>query len=178
MLSEWYGYHWHSAEEELEKARQRLAEEESRVATARETHARAQQEYAQYRERLNALRARLTAWQRQSADLHTRRESVSLDLAVLDERRRSLAALQSSLQSERAAAETDGQLARERFAELERETARLDAELEEARGHLRLRKRALRLRLLRSSPTPDSRPAIDDRPLDSTSPLLPHCTLE
>ncbi len=136
VLTEWYGYHWHSAEEELERTRQHLAEEEAHVTAARETHSRAQEEYGQYRERLNALRAKLTAWQRQSADLHTRRESVSLDLAVLDERRRSLAALQTSLQGERATAETDGQLARQRFTELEKETERLQAELDEARGHL------------------------------------------
>ncbi len=136
VLSEWYGYHWHSSEEELEKTRQRLSEEEARVSAARATHSKAQEEYGQYRERLNGLRARLAAWQRQSADLHTRRESVSLDLAVLDERRRSLAALLTSLQNERATAETDGRLAHERFAELEKETERLHAELDEARGRL------------------------------------------
>src|SRR5512144_2631156 len=146
VLSEWYGYHWHSAHEGLERARQRLAEEEAHVAAAAATHARAQEEYSQYRERLNALRSKLTAWQRQSADLHTRRESVSLDLAVLDERRRSLATLQASLQGERAAAETDGQLARERFAELEQETSRLQAELEEAGGHLRDAQQSLEAR--------------------------------
>ena len=146
VLSEWYGYHWHSAQEEFEKARQRLAEEETHVAAAAATHGKSQEEYSQYRERLNALRSKLTAWQRQSADLHTRRESVSLDLAVLDERRRSLATLQASLQGERAAAETDGQLARERFAELEQETSRLQAELEEARGHLRDAQQSLEAR--------------------------------
>ncbi len=136
VLREWYGYHWHSAHEELEQERQKLAAEELRVNEAREAHAMAQAEYGQFRDRLNALRAKLTAWQRQSADLHTRRESVSLDLAVLDERRRSLAALQASLQGERAAAASDSELARERFAELEQEAARLEAELEEARGKL------------------------------------------
>src|SRR5512140_835261 len=136
VLREWYGYHWHSAQEELEKERQKLTTEEERVNQAQATHREAQTEYGRYRDRLNVLRAKLTAWQRQSADLHTQRESVSLDLAVLDERRRSLAALQTSLLGERAAATTDSELARERFAELEREAARLEGEIAEARGKL------------------------------------------
>ncbi len=143
VLREWYGYHWHSAQEELEKQGQTLAAEEQRVSEARETHAKAQSEYAQFRDRLNVLRAKLTAWQRQSADLHTRRESVSLDLAVLDERRRSLNALQTSLQGERAAAASDSELARARFAELEQEAGRLEGELEEARGKLQQAQKTL-----------------------------------
>ncbi len=146
VLSEWYGYHWHSAQEELESARQRLALEESRAAEAREAHQKRQEEYSQFRERLNVLRAKLTSWQRQLSDLHTRRESVSLDLAVLDERRRSLAALQSSLQNERQAAATDSDLARQRFSELEQDAARLQAELDEARGHLQEAQQALQSR--------------------------------
>src|SRR5512141_2765305 len=62
VLREWYGYHWHSAHEEVERTRQRLAQEEAKVADARETHEKAQAEYGQYRERLNVLRAKLTAW--------------------------------------------------------------------------------------------------------------------
>ncbi len=92
------------------------------------------------------LRAKLTAWQRQSSDLHTRRESVSLDLAVLDERRRSLAALQTSLLNERAAAASDSELARQRFAELERETSRLEGELAKARGELEVAQLSLEAR--------------------------------
>src|SRR5512140_3747138 len=42
VLQEWYGYHWHSAEEELERTGQHLQEEEAKVAAARETHAKAQ----------------------------------------------------------------------------------------------------------------------------------------
>ena len=58
---------------------------------------------------------------------------MSLDVAVLDERRRSLASLQSTLLSEQESAATDGEMARQRFAELEQEGARLQLELEEAR---------------------------------------------
>jgi chromosome segregation protein len=146
VLLEWYGYHWHSAEQALTKARAQEANEEARVAEAREAHLKKQGEYSQFRERLNELRAKLAAWQRQSSDLHTRRESVSLDLAVLDERRRSLEALRSSLVSEHEAAASDGELARQRFADLEQEAARLQAELDEAGVGLQNAQQALQAR--------------------------------
>src|SRR5512143_2184592 len=63
VLREWYGYHWHSAQEQLEKEREMLSAGEQHVSEARETHTKAQAEYSQYRDRLNALRAKLTAWQ-------------------------------------------------------------------------------------------------------------------
>ena len=146
VLREWYGYHWHTAQQELESAQQNLTLEQSRVAEARETHLKTQSEYGQFRERLNLLRAKLNAWQRQLSDLHTRRESVSLDVAVLDERRRSLASLQSTLLSEQESAATDGETARQRFAELEQEGARLQLELEEARSRLRQAQQSLQER--------------------------------
>jgi chromosome segregation protein len=146
VLREWYGYHWHTAQQELEKTRASLTMEEAKVAEARETHLRTQSEYGQFRERLNVLRAKLTAWQRQSSDLHTRRESVSLDVAVLDERSRSLAALQSTLLSEQEAAASDKEVAGQRFAELEKESARLQIELEDARSRLQEAQRGLQAR--------------------------------
>src|SRR5512147_312242 len=56
VLKEWYGYHWNRAEEELGKARQRLAKEEARVREARENYASAQTGHNTFRERLTGLR--------------------------------------------------------------------------------------------------------------------------
>src|SRR5512141_1992906 len=42
VLREWYGYHWHSAHEEVERERQNLAAEEHKVNEAGEAHTRAQ----------------------------------------------------------------------------------------------------------------------------------------
>ena len=146
VLREWYGFHWHSAEEELEKARQRSAQEDLKVAEAREIHRGAQEEYGQFRERLNALRTRLGGWQRELSDLHTRRESVSLEIAVLDERRRSQAALLAGLLGEQQSAAADGDLARQRFAELEQEAGRLQTDLDEARLNLQAAQQSLQAR--------------------------------
>jgi chromosome segregation protein len=132
ILREWYGYHWHKAQQELTAAREAMRTQEARVQEAREEHARAQAEYNAFRERLSGLRAQLNGWHRQSAELHGQREEISRELAVLEERRRALLALQTSALSDRERASDEERLARERLLEAEQEIARLQAEYEEA----------------------------------------------
>ena len=132
ILREWYGYHWHHAQRELTEARDIVKVQEVRVNEAREAHARAQEAYNTFRERLVGLRAQLNAWHRQSAELHNQREEVSRELAVLEERRRSLLTAQSSVIADKDRASDEERVAYERLTELEQETLRLQAELDDA----------------------------------------------
>ena len=97
ILREWYGYHWHKSQRELTDSREVVKAQEVRLQEAREMHAKAQVEYNEFRERLSGLRGQLNAWHRQSSELHSQREEVSRELAVLEERRRSLLATQTSV---------------------------------------------------------------------------------
>ncbi len=135
ILREWYGYHWHKAQQELTDAREVVKAQEARLQEARGEHSRAQEEYNAFRERLSDLRARLQAWHRQSAELHGQREEVSMELAVLEERRRALIATQTSALADRERASDEERVARERLVEVEQEIARLQAEYEEAQRH-------------------------------------------
>ena len=90
ILREWYGYHWHRAQKELTDSHEVVKAQELRVNEARQAHLQAQQAYNSFRERFTGLRSQLNAWHRQSAELHNQREEVSRELAVLEERRRSL----------------------------------------------------------------------------------------
>jgi len=132
ILREWYGYHWHRAQRELTNAREVVKAQEVRVLEARESHQKTQDEYTTFRERLTGLRAQLNGWHRQSAELHNQREEVSRELAVLEERRRSLLTTQSSVLSDKERASDEEKLARERLEEVEKEVARLQGEYEEA----------------------------------------------
>ena len=132
ILREWYGYHWHRAQQELTEAREVVKAQEVRVRDSREAHARTQTEHNAFRERLTSLRGQLNAWHRQSAELHNQREEVSRQLAVLEERQRSLLSTQSSVLADRNRTSDEEQIARERFAEAEQEVAHLQAEYEEA----------------------------------------------
>lgn len=133
ILREWYGYHWHHAQKELTESREVVKVQEVRVNEARDAHARAEAAYNSFRERFVGLRTQLNAWHRQSAELHNQREEISRELAVLEERRRSLLTAQSSVIADTDRASDEERLAHERLAEVEQETLRLQAELDEAR---------------------------------------------
>jgi chromosome segregation protein len=132
ILREWYGYHWHKAQQELTGAREVVKAQEARLREAREEHAKAQAEYNAFRERLTGLRTQVNAWHRQSAELHGQREEVSRELAVLEERRRALLAAQTSVLADRERVSDEEKSARERLMEIEQESARLQAEYDEA----------------------------------------------
>lgn len=146
ILREWYGYHWHHDQQELSDAREVVRAQEGRVGEASQAYQKAQAEYAVFRERLSGLRAELNAWHRQSAELHSQRESVSRELAVLEERRRALTAAHQSALADQERAADEEKLARERLAEAEGETARQQAEYDEAREQLASAQQALQTR--------------------------------
>ena len=133
ILREWYGYHWHRAQQDLTESREVVKAQEVRVREAREVHARSQAEYNTFREKFVGLRSQLNAWHRQSAELHNQREEVSRSLAVLEERQRSLLTAQSSVVADQNRASDEERVARERLAEAEQETTRLQGDYEEAR---------------------------------------------
>ncbi|HSG44612.1 MAG TPA: chromosome segregation protein SMC [Anaerolineales bacterium] len=133
ILREWYGYHWHKAQQELTDAREAVKAQDARLAETRKAHTAAQEEYNTFRERLSGLRTQLNAWHRQSAELHGQREEVSRELAVMEERRRALLASQTSAMTDQERASDEERVARERLGEAEREVTRLNAEYEEAK---------------------------------------------
>jgi len=146
VLRDWYGFHWHRSQRDLTDVRESLRGQEARVKEAREIHEKAQEKYTAFRERLSGLRAQLNNWHRQSAELHTQRETISRELAVFEERRRSLTAAQASILSDQEHAMNDLHLARERFAEAEQDVNRIQVELEEAKSQLTNAQNALQSR--------------------------------
>src|SRR5512138_1187490 len=136
ILREWYGYHWHRAQKELTDAREVVKAQEVRVLDARKAHAEAQQAYNSFRERFMGLRTQLNTWHRQSAELHNQREEVSRELAVLEERRRSLLTAQSSVLADKDRTTDEERIAHERFAEVEQEVLRLQTEFDESQKQL------------------------------------------
>jgi chromosome segregation protein len=132
ILREWYGYHWHKAQQELTDARVVVKAQEARLQEARKGHAAAQTEYNAFRERLSGLRTQLNAWHRQSSELHSQREEVSRELAVMEERRRALLSSQTSALTDHERASDEERVARERLIEAEQEVSRLSSELDEA----------------------------------------------
>ena len=133
ILLDWYGYHWHKAQQELTDAREVVKAQDARLQETRKAHTAAQAEYNAFRERLSGLRSRLNEWHRQSSELHSQREEVSRELAVLEERRRALLASQTSAMTDQERASDEEKVARDRLAEVEQEVVRLSSEHDEAK---------------------------------------------
>ncbi len=148
MLREWYGFHWHAAQRELKAARETAIRQENTLAKARARHAELETAMAGLREALYRVRARLNSWHRELAQLHTRREQLSRELAVSAERHRALEDRQNSASQTIARQEEEFVLLQERLAqathELEQtqnQQAEANQQLQEARGVLQTRQR-------------------------------------
>ncbi|MBX3035360.1 MAG: chromosome segregation protein SMC [Anaerolineales bacterium] len=146
ILREWYGFHWHRAQRDLTDARESVRAQETRMNEARGIYEKAQAEYLAFRERLSGLRAHLNEWHRKAAELHTQRETLSRELAVLEERRRALTAQQANILSDQEGASNELHLARERYQEVEKDIARVQAEADEAKNQLTNAQNALQTR--------------------------------
>ena len=133
MLREWYGYHWRRAQQELAEAREGARAQESVLERARQDQASLDEKLGALRQRTQGLRASLNGWHRESAQLHTRREAVSRELAVGDERARSFQQQMQASRAELARVQQEAELHQERKAEAGREAARLESELADAR---------------------------------------------
>lgn len=132
LLHEWYGFHWHRAQRDLTEAVNLSRSQEIRQFEERESYQKVRQEYSGFRDRLNGLRARLNSWHRQSAQLHEDREAVSGDLAMLDERQRSLLEKRQAALSEQSRLAEDHKIAKERLSETETEVSLVFSDYEEA----------------------------------------------
>ena len=89
-LREWYGYHWNRAQKEMNESRDLAISHDAKLQEVREAHQGIRQKYSDFRDRLQSLRSRLNSWHRESSKLHSNRETISREMAVLDERRRAL----------------------------------------------------------------------------------------
>jgi len=116
VLREWYGFHWHRAQKELQQVKKDVALHEKNMMEVRSVQDTAEQSLAEMRDQINTLRSQLNSWHRQLAQIHTRREETSRELAVSGERRRAL------LERETRAKEEINRLEEERT----RQQARLD----------------------------------------------------
>lgn len=146
ILREWYGYHWHRAQKELAEAQNTVRQQEARLHESRETYRALTEGFSATRALLADLRAQLNAWHRQSAGLHNRRESISRELAVLEERRRSLLESRASAAAEQERLADEQRAAEERLAEARADLERIQAEAAEARAQETAAKAALSAR--------------------------------
>jgi len=132
LLREWYGFHWHRAQEELSEAQSLANEQNDSLENTRQREMELDAEIGNLRDNRGELRSNLNELHRQSADLHSEREKVSRELAVSEERERNLEDQEQKLRTDLAQIGEEASLLEERRNFALGEVDKLAAEFEEA----------------------------------------------
>ena len=138
LLRDWYGYHWQNTQKELVRAKEIVRNHEEKVKFAREKRTGIDENVSSVRTRLLQLREELNQWHTESAGIHSSREKISRDLAVLDERFRSLRDQEVELKNDLNKNEEQSVIQKERLDSLIEEKNRLQSDLAEAQEQLKI----------------------------------------
>ena len=132
LLRDWYGYHWHHAQQELVVFKERLFQQERRTNEARtafETRDRALKDIQQ---QIRELRLQISEKHNHAAEVHKQIEKLTRENAILDERLSAAKVQIANRREESARLEEDLTLLREREKELADSLATLKKEETEA----------------------------------------------
>lgn len=146
LLREWYGYHWHEAQKELEESRQTVASHEKKLEQARQDQEAVEAQLGIQRGRIHSLRLDLNQRHKQLAEQHARREETIRLLVVAEERQRSLLSQQSSDQQAVLNLTEEMAFQQEQLDASEKEITRLNTELDEARQQAAMARQSLSAR--------------------------------
>jgi chromosome segregation protein len=138
LLRDWYGYHWQNTQKDLVRSKEILRNHEEKVKSARQKRLDIDTNVQTARTRLMQLRDELNQWHTESAGIHSGREKISRDLAVLDERFRSLRDQEVSLTNDLNKNEEQSGVQKERLETLIEEKTRLQNDLIEAQEQLKI----------------------------------------
>lgn len=135
LLREWYGYHWHQKQEDLQNARTAYHAHEEQLSIMRREHADVSRKVEESRLELSEKRRALENSHKELSEFHQELEKASRELAIIDERRRSYNQQKSNLEIDIANGEEslkDLESQQRNFSvEIEQRTSEYNAALDE-----------------------------------------------
>ncbi len=134
LLREWYGYHWHHAQQDLLIVRERYNQQEKRTGQVREQFENLDGILRKKQEEIKELRLKLSDMHNKAAEIHKRIEHLTRENAILDERKNSALAQVRSRQDEAAQLGEELALIQSRGQELSDTLAGLQSEENDAAG--------------------------------------------
>jgi chromosome segregation protein len=146
LLRDWYGYHWHNTQKELQHAQEVLKAQEKRLNAAREQQEKADITLSLARQEMQKQRDVLNTWHTQSSGLHEQWEKVSRTMAVMDERQ---IAFQSQLKNHNAdmmRLEEEEKALLSRLEQVEKEVVVLQSDLSDAQQQVDQAKQSIKER--------------------------------
>ncbi len=147
LLRDWYGYHWHKIQIDLAHAREVNHAQEERQAQTRQRLDEVEGKLDIQRQAVLTNRSRLNELHTQSAELHSQREKVNRELAVMDERQRANQDLMVSLRGDLGRLEEERKGLDEKSQSLQAELAHLKQELADSQEQSATAQAAFRARM-------------------------------
>ena len=133
VLREWYGYHWHLAQSELVTAQIDAKQKEETLIKVQSNQLHLDQNLSAYRSQINEIRIELSDWHKELTSLHKRRETISREQAVNNERSRLLIQQLEQLSSEKLKEGEEVGIQKDKLEISDQELEQLELELKEAR---------------------------------------------
>ncbi len=151
VLHEWYGYHWHLAQSELVAAQIDAKQKEEILTKVQSTQLNLDQKLSAYRSQINVIRGKLGDWHKELTALHQRRETLSREQAVNNERSRLLIQQLEQLTNEKLRLGEEAAIQKDQLELSNQELEQLELELTEARQSAADSVEALKTRQLERS---------------------------
>ncbi len=133
VLHEWYGYHWHQAQAQLVVAQLDAKQKEETLTGVQSAQLNLDQKLSAYRSQINILREKLGDWHKELTLLHQRRETLSREQAVNNERARLLVQQLEQMTEEKLRLSEDAAIQKDQRDISNQELEQLEQELSEAR---------------------------------------------
>jgi chromosome segregation protein len=147
LLREWYGYHWHSAQAELVTVQIDASQKEEILSKVQSNQLNLDQKLSAYRLEINEIRGKLGDWHNELTSLHQRRETLSREQAINNERSRSMIQQLEQLSTEKLKLGEEVAIQRDQLETANQELAQLEMELKEALQSVSESTEALKFRL-------------------------------
>jgi len=132
VLREWYGYHWHLAQSELVAAQITAKQNEEILSKVQSDQLHLDQKLSTYRLQINEVREKLSNFHKELTSLHQKRETLSREQAVNNERSRLLIQQLDQLINERAKLDEEAGIQNDQLERSTQEYEQLELELKEA----------------------------------------------
>ncbi|MCE5207648.1 MAG: chromosome segregation protein SMC [Chloroflexi bacterium] len=90
LMKDWYGYQWHHIQDELNRSREILRNQEVHLEQIQNQKEIVDKEIQAQQEEITRFRVDLSRWHQKSAEIHKQLDTVNRSIAVMEERARSL----------------------------------------------------------------------------------------
>lgn len=136
LLRTWYGFHWNNAQIDLSQSKLLLQERESHLNIVKNNYEKIEKQLTEIRNQISIKRNVLNDLHSQSSTQHLELEKIIRDLAVLEERQRSLNDQQYNQNYDLVRLEEEIKSKETNLANLESEYQKLSQEVTEAKNNL------------------------------------------